>query len=233
MIHLSKYLYLAAIIVIVVFSACSGNSNDEPENGGGNETGTLVLRTSATVIEANGQDAAVFTVMKGNSDVTDKAVIYKASAVYGNTSFSSVTEGSFQFFASYNGEISDKITVQAVSGIPSLPSDPSANTFEGFKQRVLAVQGTSTGCAYCPYMISGINIFSETERAASTVFVAVHTNINETDPMTNEASLAIISAAGMNSFPAMVINMDKNMSIGSNYPQQISNTISTNVRLAL
>lgn len=97
MIHLSKYLYLAAIIVIVVFSACSGNSNDEPENGGGNETGTLVLRTSATVIEANGQDAAVFTVMKGNSDVTDKAVIYKASAVYGNTSFSSVTEGSFQF----------------------------------------------------------------------------------------------------------------------------------------
>ena len=28
MIHLSKYLYLAAIIVIVVFSACSGNSND-------------------------------------------------------------------------------------------------------------------------------------------------------------------------------------------------------------
>ena len=32
MIHLSKYLYLAAIIVIVVFSACSGNSNDEPEN---------------------------------------------------------------------------------------------------------------------------------------------------------------------------------------------------------
>jgi len=70
MIHLSKYLYLAAIIVIVVFSACSGNSNDEPENGGGNETGTLVLRTSATVIEANGQDAAVFTVMKGNSDVT-------------------------------------------------------------------------------------------------------------------------------------------------------------------
>lgn len=118
MIHLSKYLYLAAIIVIVVFSACSGNSNDEPENGGGNETGTLVLRTSATVIEANGQDAAVFTVMKGNSDVTDKAVIYKASAVYGNTSFSSVTEGSFQFFASYNGEISDKITVQAVSGIP-------------------------------------------------------------------------------------------------------------------
>ena len=55
MIHLSKYLYLAAIIVIVVFSACSGNSNDEPENGGGNETGTLVLRTSATVIEANGR----------------------------------------------------------------------------------------------------------------------------------------------------------------------------------
>lgn len=229
----SKYLYLAVAVMMTAFSACSGNSGDEPGTGGGDETGALVLRTSATVIEANGQDAAVFTVMKGNADVTGKATIYKASTAYNNTSFSSTAEGSFQFFASYNGEISEKITIQAVSGIPSLPADPNASAFEGFKHRALAVQGTSTGCAYCPYMISGMNIFAATERAASTVFVAVHTNINETDPMTSDASLAVISAAGMNSFPAMVINMDKSMSIGSNYPQQISNNISTNVRLVL
>ena len=69
---MNKYWNLLLCSFLLVFTAaCSGNSDDEPEG----ETGELTLISSATYIENNGTDQAVFTVLKGKKDVTAEAKI--------------------------------------------------------------------------------------------------------------------------------------------------------------
>ena len=71
---MNKYWNLLLCSFLLVFTAaCSGNSDDEPEG----ETGELTLISSATYIENNGTDQAVFTVLKGKKDVTAEAKIYQ------------------------------------------------------------------------------------------------------------------------------------------------------------
>lgn len=78
----------------------------EPQN-------PLVLRASTPRINANGSDAATFTVFYNGEDVTSQATITNATtqeAVAGN-SFSSSAAGLYKFTASYNDATSDAITV--------------------------------------------------------------------------------------------------------------------------
>ena len=109
---------LAMFCGCLCLSACSGNDGEGEEpggNGGGTGIeGKLVLSASASYISNDGRDAAEFTVKKGDTDVTDKANIYQGNTLLGGTVFTTTTVGEYTFFASYEGDISEKITIKAI-----------------------------------------------------------------------------------------------------------------------
>lgn len=202
---------LTALCCMVFVASCSGNSGDEDTPGtGGNVSGELVLTATKSFISADGQDATVFTVKKGNTDVTAEATIYKDNEVYSSTSFSTATAGDYVFFASYEGEISAKITIRATEGGTSgVPADPNPDQFDGFKQRVVAIQSTGLWCGNCPLMITAIEAYQKTD--ADAIFVAAHNG----DVMANNYSNAVNSFMGITAYPSLTINMNSAYTVGA------------------
>ena len=206
---MNKYWNLLLCSFLLVFTAaCSGNSDDEPEG----ETGELTLISSATYIENNGTDQAVFTVLKGKKDVTAEAKIYQKKGssfeLLPSASFSSKTQGDYSFFASYNNEKSPTVVVVVTSGMLDLPDDPQPSKFEGFKHRLQAVQGTSLGCTYCPLMIAGLTEYAKLEESKNTVLVAAHC-IMEGDDMISAYSTAVARSMNFHTIgvPIVLFNM--------------------------
>lgn len=198
---------LALLCGCLFFAACSGNDGDgeEPGGGGGSSLdGKLVLSASAAFINSDGKDASEFTVKKGDTDITDKATIYQGTTALKSTSFATDKAGEYTFFASYEGEISDKITITAIDGIPSVPDDSQPAKFDGFKQRVLAVQSTGTWCQFCPYMIAGIESYLKSNKTGDALFVAAHNS----DIMANKYSDVVNNWLKINSYPTLSLNID-------------------------
>lgn len=192
--------------------ACSGSDGDgeEPGGGGGTLSGNLVLSSSSLYINPDGKDATVLTVRMGDTDVTGKAKIYLNNAEFEGTSFTATKEGQYTFFASYETEISEKITIEAIDGMPAMPNDPQANKFDGFVHRVLAVQSTGTWCQYCPFMIAGIKSYLETNDNGNAIFVAAHNG----DEMSNDYSNAVNKWLSISSYPTLTLNLDSKNKVG-------------------
>lgn len=224
---------LLCVWLMILIAACVGNPGSE-ETPGGDTGEILALNVSATYIINNGTDAALFTVLKGKKDVTADARIYQKK---GNsfeqlpgTSFSSTKQGTYSFFASYNGEMSEDITVTVTSGLLELPEDPNPEQFNGFKHRILALQGTSLGCTYCPMMIAGLTEYTQLEESESTVLVAAH-GVMDGDEMISDYSNAVLKSSGISSkgVPALLFNLRSNREIlsvmASDTPAKVASRI--------
>lgn len=234
---------LAMLCACLFFISCSGNDGegDEPGgNGGGtNPEGKLVLSASASFINNDGRDAAVFTVRMGDTDITDKAKIYLGNDVFAGTSFTTTKVGDYTFFASYEGEISDKITIKAIAGIPDIPDDPQADKFDGFVHRVLVVQSTGTWCQYCPYMTAGIKSYLESDaNTGDAVFAAAHNG----DVMANDYSDAVNQWLSVSGYPTLSLNLDSRNKVqhqgepaatASSISGAVSNTLRDAVHVAI
>lgn len=206
---MKKYWNLLLCSFMLVFAAaCSGNSGE----GDLPAEGELVLVTSASYIKNDGVEKAEFTVMKGKKDVTSEAKIYQKKdgkyELLPSTSFSSTVLGDYAFFASYGSEKTPEVIVMVTSGLLDLPEDPHPDKFDGFKQRLLAVQGTGLGCVYCPLMIAGLTEYEKLEESKSTVLVAAHTMMGP-DEMISEYSTTVAKGMGFNAtgIPALLFNM--------------------------
>lgn len=226
---------LTCLFILACTAACTGNSGSDEDTAG--EAGTLVLKASATYIENNGTDAATFTVLKGEKDVTAQAAIYQKKGStfeqFNGTTFTSTTTGEYSFFASYNGEMSASITVVVTSGMLEVPADPQPEKFDGFKHRLLALQGTSLGCVYCPMMIAGLTEFEKTEEAKSTLLVAAH-GVMDGDNMISTYSSAVLKESGINGIPSLLFNLQsssESMGIyGSDSPTAVCGRIQAEVQ---
>ena len=232
---MKKYWNLLACLFILAFTAaCTGNPGTDDPADGGNVEGTLTLKASAAYIENNGTDAAVFTVLKGGKDVTDQAAIYqkKGSSFeqFSGTTFASTTAGEYSFFASYNSEMSATISVVVVTDIQELPADPQPTKFDGFKHRILALQGTSLGCTYCPMMIAGLTEYEKTEEYKSTVVAAAH-GVMSGDDMLSTYSNTVLKETGISNsgIPALLFNLQSSSEImgvfGSDSPASVCGRI--------
>lgn len=228
---MKKYWSLLVCTFLLTFASCTGNSDDGEEPGG--ETGELVLSSSASYIESNGTDRVEFTVKKGNKDVTDKAKIYqKSGSSYdplASASFSSKTQGEYSFFASYNNEMSPTIKVTVISKILDLPEDPQPDKYDGFKQRVLAIQSTSLGCTYCPLMIAGLTEFKKMEESENTLLVAAH-GVIDGDDMISEYSTAVLKGMNLNSAPALLFNMRSSSEALGNQSGDTPNSVAKRIQ---
>ncbi len=180
-------------------------------------TGEVTLLVSKSLIEADGKDVAVFTVMQDGVDVTQRATIYQKVndkwAIYKHTEFATATEGSYEFSAEHNGVSSETVLVQAAEGLSELPADTNPAQFDGFRKRVLAMQFTGITCGYCPYVINAIENFLPMDNAKHTVFAALH-SYDAKDPMYSEDAWEVAANMGVNSYPTMKYNME--VETGSN-----------------
>ncbi len=201
-----KFLDIKSILPLlmsILFFSCTGNSGEEGD--GGDVSGDLVLQVSKSIIVADGEDAAVFTVMKGETDVTDKAKIYLGDDVFEGTTFSTSTVGEYKFFANYDGEVTEKQTVKAIeSGAIPVPDDSKPEEFSNFKHRTLFIQSTGTWCPNCPYVTAAVHKYQENNNDGNAVFAAAHNG----DGMANEYSAKVISWLGVNSYPSLTTNLN-------------------------
>lgn len=135
--------YLAAGVAALGLSSCSGNTDPE------NEKLKLTLIADKIELVADGEDHAVFTVLYGIEDVTEKAQI---SCIDDNIKITSGTftpseAGNYTFTASYDGVTSDPIIITVEEYIVE----------SRFQRHVCIMEFTGTWCAQCPEGATTLN----------------------------------------------------------------------------
>lgn len=211
--------YILSAISFIVLAACSGTV--DPDSG--TETkdpmkdvpeGVLRIFADKTEISADGNDEVTFTVMFGSEDVSNAKTLQlirnfngdEKYMAYGANKFSTVTAGTYTFSAKYyyagNNYTDNSVTVEA---------KPFFNGEEkSYRQRVLGVYFTSTGCTSCPMATKGIkNLVAENPGKISVV--AFHSDMGViSDPMTiPETALFNAVLGGFDGLPRLFWNMRK------------------------
>lgn len=207
--------------MMMCFVSCTGNdgSGEEP---GQDLQGDLVITSSSSFVVADGSDAVTLTVKKGDTDVTAAAKIYMNNAVYSSTTFTTTEPGEYEFFASYEGDISEKIKVKAVAeGVTPLPEDGQPDNFDSFRRRALVIQSTGTWCQFCPLATGGIQEYLANHKEGDAVFAAAH----DGDEMSNDYSSKVNTWIGVTTFPTVTMNLDNissSLTMSTNFSQNAS-----------
>lgn len=211
-------------IICIITSGCTGNLGEDSAE-------KLVLSSTKSIIEADGNDETLFTVKIGENDVTNEAQIFKNSEEYDKTSFSTTESGKYSFSAVYEGLESDKLTVEAVNTSSDIkwPADSNEELFADFKKRIVLLDITSTSCLNCPYVLGGI-IEYQKAYPEQIIPVAIHFD----DEMKNDASVQMNSwfSPDKASAPWGIFNLNKDMNFSN--PGSVEKTkelIQTNVSL--
>ncbi|MDR1102631.1 MAG: Omp28-related outer membrane protein [Tannerella sp.] len=99
------------------------------------------IAVDKTVIRANGTDKAVFTVTANGEDVTSSAVISRKSVPegVGAGGFSTRVPDVYTFYASYDGQQSNEITVEATEVVLSITADRAVIRANGRDAAVFTV----------------------------------------------------------------------------------------------
>lgn len=194
--------------------------------------GELVLSASASLIVANGNEEVVLTAKVGDVDVTSEMELYINNIIMNGNVFSTQYPGEYKFYASYKGQISNKVIVNAANPAlyVDLPEDSHIQKFSDFQRKVLITELTGTWCGYCPYMIASLELFSESgSNADKAVIVATHIG----DEFACSATDAIASAMRISEYPSCVLNLNPDILIENNHPSVNAETINTLVGMEL
>lgn len=197
--------------------------------------GNLVLTASSEIFVANGEDELVLTAKVGDVDVTKEAKFYVSNQLMSSNVYTTTNAGNHRFFASYNGKISNQLTITAANPALylELPEDSQPDKFDGFSHKVLLTQCTGTWCGYCPIMIRAIELFQETgSNAPNTVVVATHSGDDLSCKASENAIKAItanMSSAELNNFgfPSSFFSLNSETWIQNNDPTVNAENINT------
>ena len=182
-----KYLKtLAATALALCACACSLTGGDDDEDA----VQTLTLEADTYVITADGNSAAQLIVRYGDEEVSEGIRFYLVGKDGKNTPldvpallFFTEKPGSYTIWCSYKAQLSNKITISALSKalpLPGLPEDSDPMNIN-FHRRIFITQFTGTGCGYCPRVISILRDFAQIETYKDLyVLAAVHT-FNDND----------------------------------------------------
>ena len=206
----------SAISLLALMSACTptpvpgeDDKNDQTE-GGSKPLGELTLTVDEPVIRADGQSVATFTVMVGETVVTEGVQFYDGNdkpVELPDMKFTTTTAGTYSFWVSYKTKFSEKVEIMAMSAmVPVIPTDPQPSSTD-FHRRSLLIQFTGTGCGYCPLMVNTIRrLASDASYVDKFVHTACHT-YNDTDPAYIQTNLT--GAMGVGAYPSCIFNLDK------------------------
>ena len=204
------------ISLLALMSACTptpvqgGDDNNDQTDGGSKPLGELTLTVDEPVIRADGQSAATFTVMVGETVVTEGVQFYDGNdnpVELTDMKFTTTTAGKYSFWVSYKTKFSEKVEIIAMSAmVPVIPTDPQPSSTD-FHRRSLLIQFTGTGCGFCPFMINTIRrLAADTAYSDKYVHAACHT-YNNSDPAYIQTNLP--SAMGVGGYPSCIFNLDK------------------------
>ena len=174
----------------------------------------LKLVPNKTVIEPNGFDAVSFTVEYDGIDVTDMAAVYNGDGSAAGLTFATDAEGSYGFYAEYNGERSETVTIVATGSMPAIPEDPEPDN-TAFVRRALMILFTSTDCSMCPFAISALHQLSLSPARNSYVLVECH-SVARNDPAYYSGPL--MSVYGSDVTPYVSADLDVNLAIVGGNP---------------
>ena len=167
--------------------ACSGKIDDE-NDGHGFDVPDGVLRIFADKerISADGKDKVVFTVAYGSSDVSQMSGMVisvekdgrKTSLAEGVNEFSTSAPGEYVFSASYDygGLHYSDNSVKVAATVPE------GQLSSGYRQKMIAMQFTSTGCVNCPLLSEAIRNIQK-NHPDRIIPVAFHMDYDVADPM--------------------------------------------------
>lgn len=130
------FLYLS---IALFLTSCSGQVDE----------GSLpVLSVSSEVIDRAEDQTAVFTVTYNGQDVTSAAsvqLVEDSGAVpLSSAVFTPETAGTYMFVASYDGKMSNNVTVKVVDSTPVVVES-------AYNRHVCVVEFTGAWCINCPY----------------------------------------------------------------------------------
>ena len=234
-----KIFKLFCLFALLCGAGCTGVDDDTPTGSIGgdnpdpeNPSGALMLNVSSRFLAADGTDAIVFKVTKGDSDLTADAAIFNmdTSAELSSPSFSTTQAGTYKFFASYGNEITEIVAITAVSGVPELPADPNPSRYEGFRRHVLITQFTSCECTYCPWASASLIEYFKANTSGDAIHAGVHVSIPSADNMVNESSLAIKNVVIVSSAPTVGFDLRKDLRFTMS-TSGLTQNIAANVKL--
>lgn len=126
---LSRFAIVAATFVLMAFQCARDEKLD------------MTMEVYPSSFAADGVEQAKFSVFEGNADVTADAVIYNVEtgeALKGNT-FSTTVPGTYYFYAEYDGQKTDHVSVVAEQVVES-----------AFVRKVCLMEFTDAQCTFCP-----------------------------------------------------------------------------------
>lgn len=215
--------YILSALAAVAFVSCSGTIDPDGNDDNGNKPeqpeqpevvpeGVLRIFADKTEIAADGNEEVTFTVMFGSEDVSNAKTLQlirkfngeEKYMAYGANKFSTVTPGEYTFTAKYyyggNNFTDNSVTVDAKQFF--------SGEEKSYKQRVLGLYFTSTGCTSCPSATKGIKAVQDVNPGVISV-VAFHSPMgNISDPMTIPETADFNSAlGGFDGLPRLFWNM--------------------------
>lgn len=132
-------------------------------------------------------------------------------------SFTADAEGSYDFIATYNGVISNRVSISVEAQKPDQPVNPGTGEVKNFVRHIAVMEFTGAWCTWCPDGYSLLKLVLETygyeERAH---IIALHDNTSGDDPMGLPLTSTINNDFGPISFPGFVIDLRDAGEIGSN-----------------
>lgn len=194
---MKKSLFLV-LFYLLLLNSCSGSESDE-----GRDVVTYVKLSANTNSVLLGNSVKFSLSDNLNNDVTSQAQFFiNGQALAGNT-YHPDQLGSYTVSAIYKGFKSkdNVINVVALTGV-------------NFVHRILYEDFTGTWCGNCP--IASIRFEELLKKNNKAVFLGIHGPYPQSDPFTNEASMAIIKDMNIKAYPTILINHSRLWSTANN-----------------
>ncbi len=221
-----KHIWKLAMMAMVALGgvACEGNVDNGDDNVDG-PAGDKVytLQTDKTVIEANGKDAATFTIVDQNGKDVTSQVLRNTSFTnettnkrldYGTNTFASIIDGEYTFsatIATSDGvfESQNKVTIKV----------QNRSKYEKYKQKVAIYKCTGSQCPNCPSMTRALYAVREDLQSNMVImglhwksfepngdFICFINNRDLVDNLVNEANLTGFMGIPNNYYKARDLN---------------------------
>ncbi len=221
-----RFFAALAAFALLAGGCSSGGSDDKSDPTPTPEEVNLVLTATPTEITADGTDAATLKLTADGVEVAaGRYQIYNAQNQVVSTTFTTKEAGIYSFYAVYNKQQSNTVTVTAKAvdnpqpeptptpGDQTLPADPKPES-TNFVRRVMLTQFTGLWCGYCPFMINAINeALTDQTLASKVVWTAAHSQEEKSDP--TYCPVALYAVFGIGSFPTAMADMATTMSNSS------------------
>ena len=145
--------FFAFALAALAFVGCGGD--DAPaNNGGGNlptPSGNVTLKADNTAVTV-GETITFSVIDSEGQDVTASAQIYDPEFnELTNKKYTATKTGTFEFFATCEGEYTNTVVVKVMAEKPEVPEDMDPENFS-FNHRAVMVDHTAMDCGYCPWM---------------------------------------------------------------------------------